>query len=156
MSQHVLDKLATGQARIVDAPDAANAANAGDAPAAAPRHQVEVDQNFELPRVLYGATVACYLGFLGLMLASFAAPMLAIPMVIFAGFIIAGFGVPTIWTRLAGNCTRPLSSGQFRNDGIMTQTGRCAARDAVVQMLILPVLIVGWGIAITIIAAFVA
>lgn len=144
MSQLVLDKIAAGEARIVDAP------------VQAPRHQVEVDQNFELPTALFGATVACYLGFVGIMLASFAAPMLMIPMAIFAGFIIAGFGVPTIWTRLGGNQTKPLSMGRFRNEGVMTNTGRCTPRDAAIQMLILPVLIVAWGLAVSIIVAVVA
>ncbi|MEM7689719.1 MAG: hypothetical protein AAF291_11925 [Pseudomonadota bacterium] len=144
MSQLLHDQLATGKARLVAAPTAA------------PRHQVEVDQNFELPPALFGATVACYLGFLGIMLASFAAPALAIPMAIFTVAIIAGFGVPTIWTRLAGNRTKPLSTGQFHNDGIMTATGRCAPRDAAIQMLILPVLIVGWGLAVALIVALVA
>lgn len=146
MSKLVQDKIASGQARVVDAPTISNA----------PRHQVEVDQNFELPSVLFGATVFCYLAFLGLMLGAFAAPMLAIPMVIFAGIIIAGFGVPTIWTRLANNTTKPLSKGTFQNDGIMTHTGRCSPRDATIQMLILPVLVVLWGGAIAVIAAFVA
>ncbi|MDJ0977071.1 MAG: hypothetical protein QNI87_00880 [Erythrobacter sp.] len=145
MTDQIQTRLDSGQARVVEGP----------ASARAPRHQVEVDQNFGLPTRLFGVTVACYLGFLGLMLASFAAPMLAIPMVIFAGFIVAGFGVPTIWTRLAGNKTKPLSYGQFQNEGVMTHTGRCAPRDAAIQMLILPVLIVFWGIAIAIIAALV-
>ncbi|MEL6707443.1 MAG: hypothetical protein AAFP79_04095 [Pseudomonadota bacterium] len=144
MSQLIQEKLATGQARLVDAP------------VKGPRHQVEVDQNFELPTALFGTTVACYLGFLGIMLAAFAAPMLAIPMVIFAGFIVAGFGVPMIWTRLAGNTTKPMSYGQFRNTGVMTNTGRCAPRDAAIQMLILPVLIVCWGLAVSIVVAIVA
>jgi hypothetical protein len=148
MSRLVQEKIAAGEARIVAAPV--------PAAARAPRHQIEVDQNFELPGILFGVTVACYLGFLGIMLAAFSAPMLAIPMVIFAGFIIAGFGVPLIWTRLAKNRTRPLSFGTFRNDGIMCNTGRCTSRDAMIQMLILPVLIVFWGVAIAVIAALVA
>jgi hypothetical protein len=145
MSQLVQDKIATGEARIVKAPGVQKA----------PRHQVEVDQNFELPTALFGVTVACYLGFLAIMLATFAAPMLAIPMVIFAGFIVAGFGVPMIWTRLGNNKTKPKSFGAFRNEGVMTNTGRCAPRDVMIQMLILPVLIVCWGAAVAIIAAFV-
>ena len=143
MSQLVQDKIATGQARLVEAPSSA------------PRHQVEVDQNFEMPPVLFGATVAGYLGFLAIMLVTFAAPALAIPMVIFALAIVAGFGVPTIWTRLADNKSKPLSYGQFQNEGVMTNTGRCAPRDAATQMLILPVLIVCWGLAVAIIVAVV-
>lgn len=148
MSQLVQDRIATGAARIVDAPVEARKGGV--------RHQVEVDQNFEMPKALFGATVAGYLGFLAIMLATFAAPALAIPMVIFALAIVAGFGVPTIWTRLAGNTTTPLSMGQFRNDGVMTHTGRCTPRDAATQMLILPVLIVAWGLAVSIIVAVVA
>ncbi|MEO1047753.1 MAG: hypothetical protein AAFW59_05435 [Pseudomonadota bacterium] len=143
MSELIRDKLAAGEARLVAEPKAG------------PRHQVEVDQNFGLPSALYGVTVACYLGFLAIMLASFAAPMLAIPMVIFAGFIVAGFGVPMIWTRLGKNTTKPMSYGQFQNDGVMTHTGRCAPRDAAIQMLILPGLIVAWGCAVAIIVAIV-
>ena len=150
MTDQIQEKLITGKARLVDAPVVVKRAATGV------RHQVEGDQNFELPTALFGATVACYLGFIGTMLAAFAAPMLAIPMVIFAGFIVAGFSLPAIWTRLANNRTKPLSYGQFRNQGVMTNTGRCTPRDAAIQMLILPVLIVAWGLAVSIIVAVVA
>ncbi|MGB3469833.1 MAG: hypothetical protein WBA51_03305 [Erythrobacter sp.] len=151
MSKQVHDKIARGEARVVAAPEAApQAAPTG------PRHQVEVDRNFELPTGLYVGTVAGYLGFLAVMLASFAAPALAIPMVIFALFIVAGFGIPAVWTRLKGNTSRPLAPGRFHDIGIMTNTGRCSARDASVQVLILPVLVVVWGLAIATIAAFIA
>jgi hypothetical protein len=146
MTELVQDKLARGEARIVDAP----------AIAAMPRHQVDIDRNFGFPTALFAATVAGYLGFVGLMLVTFGNPLLAIPMVIIAGFIVAGFGVPAIWVRLAGNASLPLSLADFRRSGMMTNTGPCNARDAAIQLLILPVLIVMWGIAIAIIAAVVA
>lgn len=146
MTKLVHERIASGEARVVDAPSIKNA----------PRHQVEVDRNFELPSALFGVTVGLYLSFLGVMLLAFASPGLAIPMVIFAAFILAGFGVPAIWTRLADNRTKPLSFGAFRNSGIMTHTGRCAPRDAVIQMLILPVLIVLWACVVGIIAAIVS
>jgi hypothetical protein len=38
----------------------------------------------------------------------------------------------------------------------MTNTGRLAPRDAAVQMLILPVLLVVWGLAVAVIAAVVS
>jgi hypothetical protein len=38
----------------------------------------------------------------------------------------------------------------------MTNTGRLSARDATTQVLILPVLLVIWGIAVAVIAAIVA
>ena len=45
--------------------------------------------------------------------------------------------------------------GEFAVNGIMTHTGRLAARDATIQMLILPVLLVVWGLTVAVIAAIV-
>jgi hypothetical protein len=143
MSHIVHDLIASGDARIVEAPESA------------PRHQVEADRNFGLPTALYGATVAGYLGFLLVVGSAFANPALAIPMAIFVVFIIAGFGVPALWTRLAGNTSEPQTMGEFEARGIQTNTGRLAARDASIQVLILPVLLVVWGLAIAVIAAVV-
>ena len=143
MSHIVHDILARGDARIVEVPEAA------------PRHQVEADRNFGLPTALYGATVAGYLGFLLVVGSAFANPVLAIPMAIFVVFIVAGFGVPALWTRLAGNASHPQTLGEFEAKGIQTTTGRLAARDATIQVLILPVLLVVWGLAVAVIAAVV-
>ena len=145
MSHIVNDHLARGDARIVAQPQAAAAVSG-----------YEVDRNFGLPTALYGATVAGYLGFLLVVGSAFANPVLAIPMAIFVLFIVAGFGVPALWTRLAGNTTEPQTLGEFRQRGIMTLTGRLTAGEATVQMLILPVLLVGWGLAVAVIAAVVA
>ena len=144
MSHIVHDLLASGDARIVEAPEAAPV-----------RHQVEADRNFGLPTALYGATVGGYLGFLLVVGSAFANPVLAIPLAIFVVFIIAGFGVPAIWTRLAGNTSAPQTLGEFEAKGIQTATGRLAAKDASIQVLILPVLLVVWGCAVAVIAAVV-
>ena len=145
MSHIVHDLIARGDARVVAAP--------AEAPV---RHQVESDRNFGLPTALYGATVAGYLGFLLVVGSAFANPVLAIPMAIIVLLIAAFFGVPAIWTRLAGNASEPQTIGEFAARGIMTATGRLAARDATIQVLILPVLLVCWGLAIAVIAAVVA
>jgi hypothetical protein len=145
MSHIVHDIIARGEARIVAQPEAAKV-----------RHQVEADRNFGLPTALYGATVAGYLGFLVVVGSAFANPVLAIPMAIFVVFIVAGFGVPALWTRLAGNTSEPQTMGEFEARGIMTNTGRLTARDATIQVLILPVLLVVWGLAVAVIAAVVA
>ena len=121
---------------------------------AAPRHQVVVDRSFEMPKALYAATVALYLGFVAVLGLGLQSPGLAIPMAIFVVFIVAGFGVPMIWTRLAPQpCQRPLDLQQLMRRGIATHTGLLSGRDAVVQMMILPVLILVWAIAIVAIAA---
>ena len=145
MSKHIQTELDQGKARIVEAP------------AASPvRHQVEVDRNFEIPTAYYGITVGLYFAFLAVTFAGFGNPELVIPMVIFAVFIVGGFGVPALWAKLKGNESKPLTMGKFAKDGIMTLTGRLAPRDAAIQMLILPVLIVMWGIATVTIAAIVS
>ena len=145
MSHIVHDLIASGDARIVAQPEAT----------APVRHQVEADRNFGLPTALYGATVAGYLGFLLVVGSAFANPVLAIPMAIFVVFIIAGFGIPAIWTRLAGNASEPQTLGEFEARGIQTATGRLAAKDATIQVMILPVLLVVWGLAVAVIAALV-
>jgi ABC-type dipeptide/oligopeptide/nickel transport system permease subunit len=145
MSHIVHDLIARGEARIVEQP------------AAAPvRHQVEADRNFGLPTALYGATIACYLGFLVIVGMAFANPVLAIPLAIIVLLIAAAFGVPAIWTRLKGNVSEPETLGEFERRGIMTNTGRLTARDAATQVLILPVLLVCWGLSVAVIAAIVA
>ena len=54
--------------------------------------------------VLYGG--ACYTAFLATFLYAIA--------------FVAGFGVPTLWTRLAGNTSEPQTMGEFEARGIMT------------------------------------
>lgn len=145
MSHIVHDLIARGDARIVNQPEQAPV-----------RHQVESDRNFGLPTALYGVTIVCYLGFLVIVGSAFANPVLAIPMAIIVLLIAAFFGVPAIWTRLAGNVSEPATLGEFETKGIMTNTGRLSAGEASAQVLVLPVLLVCWGLAIAVIAAVVA
>jgi len=144
MSNIAHDIIARGDARIVEQP------------AAPVRHQVEADRNFGLPTSLYALTIGGYLGFLAIVGTAFANPVLLIPMVIFATAIIAGFGVPALWTRLRGNVSAPATPGEFAAKGIMTNTGRLSARDAAMQVLLLPMLLVAWGLAVAVIVAVVA
>lgn len=123
-------------------------------PAAKTAHKI--DRCFELPPVLYKATVGLFLGFVATMGAGFAHPEMILPVVIFTVFIVAGFGVPMIWTRLAPQtASQPMRWARFQRDGIMTASGHATARDAAVQVLILPVLIFAWGLAAVTIAALV-
>lgn len=116
----------------------------------------EVDRTFELPAALYGATVAGYLAFLGITAAAFGNPGLILPMAIFTFFIIAGFGVPTVWAKMdPAKLAKAKSWARFQRDGINTLTGHNTAGEATVQVLILPALIVVWGLAVVTIAALV-
>ncbi len=127
-----------------------------EAPASREHVPTTVDRSFELPRALYGATVACYLGFLAVMATGLSSPGLVIPMAIFTIFIVAGFGVPALWVRMKpDNRSQQLSWSRFRHEGIATYTGRLGGGEAAVQVLILPVLILLWGCAVVTIAALV-
>ncbi len=125
-------------------------ANVSDAPV-----QTRVDRTFGLPDGLYMATTGLYLAFIGLMAVLFANPELAIPLVIFAGFIVFAFGLAGFWTRMKpDNGSSPLSWGQFASRGIQTLSGPLTAQEASAQVLILPVLILFWGTCIAVIMAF--
>jgi hypothetical protein len=123
-------------------------------PAAHAAH--EVNRTFELPPALYAGTVGCYLAFLGITAAAFGNAGLILPMTIFTFFIVAGFGVPTIWASMDPAKTAKAKSWvRFQRDGINTLTGHNTAGEATVQVLILPALIVVWGLAVVTIAALV-
>jgi len=141
VSKQIHNQVEQGKARIVETPVSKSTA--------------EVDRSFGLPRELYVGTIAGYLGFLAITGLAFMNPVLAIPMAIFVVFIVAGFGVPSLFTRLKGNDSKAMTWGQFGTDGIMTNTGKLTPREASVQVLILPVLLVCWGIAAVTIAAIV-
>jgi len=136
-------------AQKISQQDLANIATITDAPVL-----TKVDRSFGLPTGLYVATVAAYMGFIGVMALALMNPGLVIPMAIFALFVVAGFGVPTVWVRMnPANDSRALTFDQFRHRGIETLTGRLSAGQASVQVLILPVLILAWGLTCSVIIA---
>jgi hypothetical protein len=117
--------------------------------------RTKVDRNFGLPTGLYLATVGLYLAFIGLMAALFLNPGLAIPMVVFAGFVVFAFGLAGHWAKMKpDNDTAPMTWGQLAARGIDTLSGRLTANEAAIQVLTLPVLILGWGLAVAAVVAF--
>lgn len=115
-----------------------------------------VDRTFELPAALYAMTVGLFLAFLGVMTIGFGNPELALPMVLFAFTIVAGFGICAIWaTMKPEKDRRALRWSTFSRTGIQIATGRITATEASIQVLMLPVLIFLWGIAAVVIAALV-
>ena len=138
MSKHIADTRLAEVAQIV----------------AAPRVAHKVDRTFELPTGLYLMTAAAYLAFIGLMAALFLNGGLAIPMVVCVVFIVMAFGVPALWTRLGDDDgARRLSWSNFQSKGVMTLDGPVTAGAATAQVLILPIAIVIWGLAIAVIVA---
>lgn len=129
--------------------DLARVATISDAP-----FSTKVDRTFGLPTGLYIMTAGAYFGFLALMASMLSNPGLVLPLVLCALSVIAGFGVPTMWSRMKPeNDSRPLTFGQFQHRGIETLTGHLTAVEASVQVLILPVLILAWGITCAVIIA---
>ncbi|WP_068075534.1 hypothetical protein [Novosphingobium lentum] len=145
MSKHIAPARIGEIATIVPAPDLA--------PAQAHAPTV-VDRTFELPAALYAITVGAYLAFIALMAVTFGNPEAALPLVIIVVSIVAAFGVPAIWARMnPETASHSLGWYDFKRKGIQTLSGPLDAGSATVQVLVLPVLILGWGIAVAIIAA---
>ncbi len=118
--------------------------------------EVKVQRSFDLPVVLHVATVVLYFAFLAVMAFAFQDRGLIIPMAIFAIYIVMAFGVPAMWVRMKpDHAAKAQSWADFIRFGINTYTGNMSAKDATGQVLILPVLILGWGVAIAVIAAVV-
>lgn len=111
-------------------------------------------RTFDLPPVLHYATAGLYIVYLGVMSIAFMAPDLVLPMVICVLSVAAGFGVPALWARIAPPPPgRRQSFNRFLHEGFDCMTGHLSGHGAAMQVLILPVLILCWGIAIAIIAA---
>ena len=129
----------------------AEIATVSDAPV-----RTKTNRTFELPGGLYLGTALGYLAFLGIMCTVVFNPELAIPMFAFAFSIIAGFGLCWKWASMRpDNDSKTLSWGQFANRGVQTLSGKLTAFEASAQVLILPVLIVFWGICAAVIIALV-
>ena len=127
------------------------------APDVLPNVRQDVDRTFEMPSALYGATVALYLGFIATLGIGLATPGLALPMAIFAIFIVALFGAPALWLKVAPvPSAKAMSFGQLMRSGIKTHTGLLKGRDAAIQMMILPVLIMVWAMTVLVVAGIVA
>jgi hypothetical protein len=122
----------------------------------APAAGVWQDYSFELPPALHFATGALFLGFVGVLSLAFGNPEMVVPFGIFVAFIGAFFAVPAIFVRSAPEgSARARRWADFMEHGIATEHGRCSGREAAVLVLILPVLIFCWSLAIAAIAALV-
>ena len=144
MSEYLAREALAGRARKVAAPTA-------EAEVAYP----VAARNFGLPPVLHIATAGLYLAFIGVMTVGFGNAELAIPLAICMITIAAAFTVPALWSHMDGAGKAPQPGWvDFLERGVQTQYGRLKAKDAMLQVLILPVLIFAWGVTVAVIAAF--
>ena len=98
-----------------------------------------------------------FAGFVAVLGFAFRGGHMAVVMGVIFAFIAAFFAVPAIFPGAAAGRTQPktLTWFEFSKRGIMTATGRSSARDATILILLLPFLILLFGIAIVTIAALI-
>ena len=120
---------------------------------AAPQPRACNDQTFELPAGLYAAMGLMFAGFIVVLSLSFRDEMAVSYGIVFA-FLAAFFAVPALFVRAKPRSSRSaLSWFEFADRGIDTATGRVSAREATLLVLLLPFLILCFGIAVAVIAA---
>ena len=111
-------------------------------------------RTFDLHPALFGITVGAFLAYIGVMAAAFASAEIAIPFAICIITIVAAFAVPAMWVKVAA---RPVGRvpdwNQFIGEGVETFTGHVSGKSAVCQVLLMPVVILVWGVIIAVIQA---
>lgn len=124
---------------------------------AAPAKRACEDQSFELPTAIYIAMVTMFAGFIGVLSLAFRGGHMAVVYGVIFAFIAAFFAVPALFPGQAPeeSRSRALSLFDFGHRGIATATGRASAREATILVLLLPALILCFGIAVAIIATLV-
>ena len=124
---------------------------------AAPAVRACQDQSFELPPGIYVAMAAMLAGFVAVLGLAFRGGHMAVVYGVIFAFIAAFFAVPAMFPAMAadGTGSKALSWFEFRHRGIATATGRASAREATILVLLLPFLILCFGIAVAAIALLV-
>lgn len=124
---------------------------------AAPAKRACDDQSFELPAGIYIAMAAMFAGFVAVLSFTFRGGHMAVIYGVIFAFIGAFFAVPAAFPGMARDESRAkaLSWFEFGHRGIMTATGRANAREATILVLLLPFLVLCFGIAVATIALLV-
>jgi hypothetical protein len=104
---------------------------------------------------LHIALFGGFFAYLGIMWAAFGEKGLVIPFAIFAVFLAAAFIVPGWWARVAPGDGRKPGWNEFMAEGVACETGRLGAGGAMVQILIMPVMLIGWGLFLAAVRALV-
>ena len=96
----------------------------------------------DVPAAVGGLVAASYAGLLGVFFAFFArSPLALFSIVICAGFVGVYFAIPRIFLAIEADPARRPTLGRFLRTGIDTATGRTGGKDALIQMMIVPVLV---------------
>lgn len=122
---------------------------------APPPERACTDQSFELPSGIYVAMAMMFLGFIGALGLAFHGGYMGLVYGVVTAFIAIFFAIPAMFPGLAGP-KKSLSWSSFRYRGIETATGRSSARETTILVLVLPFLILCFGIAVALISALVS
>ena len=128
---------------------------ASDEIVGAPSKRACDDQSFELPTGIYVAMASMFAGFVTVLSFTFRSGHMAVVYGVIFAFIGAFFAVPAIFPAMERDGRAALNWSDFNHCGIATATGRASAREAVILVLILPFLILCFGIAVATIAQLV-
>ncbi len=108
----------------------------------------------EVPATVGVLIVGSYVALLGAFaVATIASAYSLYMLTIAAMFLVAFFTVPVLFLRQERNCGKRPSFDRFMQDGMSTLTGHSTGGDALVQMLIVPVLLTFGALAMGIAAA---
>jgi hypothetical protein len=107
----------------------------------------------DVPAAVGGLIVGSYFALLGAFTVATVGSLESIlAIVVCVTFMVAFFTVPRLFFGIEPSSGRRPSLNRFMHDGMQTLTGRCSGRDALIQMLIVPVLLTFAVIAIGIVA----
>jgi hypothetical protein len=96
----------------------------------------------DLPAAVGGLIAAPYAGLMAVFFAFYArSPVALFSIVICAGFVSIYFAIPRIFLAIEADPARRPTLRRFLRTGIDTATGRTGGRDALIQMMIVPVLV---------------
>jgi hypothetical protein len=101
----------------------------------------------DVPAAVGRLVVGSYVALVGVLFAFMArSPLAVFSILIAAGFVAIYFAVPRIFLAVEADRSRRPSFDRFMDEGIDTLTGRTGGKDALLQMLIVPVLLTfGFG-----------
>ncbi len=96
----------------------------------------------DVPAAVGGLVAGTYAAMVAIFFALFSGSAEAVfSLVVVAGFVAIFFAVPRIFLAVEADPSRRPTMNAFMHEGMETLTGRTTGRDALVQMLIVPVLL---------------
>ena len=113
-------------------------------PVAAPLRRNRGERVFDLHPAVHFMLLGTYLAFAGILCVTFMGKDLVVPAAIVGIGIVALFLTPGLWARVVPDDGAPKQSwAEFLQEGVDCITGRLTACQALAQIMVLPVLMLG-------------